>query len=175
MKKLLLLLAIIFTLLTSAKAQFFLGGNISAYKYPKSHGVKYTYVSFSPSVGYQYNRWAFGMSFNYQKVTGIYHSHTYGSADAFTYEPFAQFEIIRKDRVAFITDLTFSYTRCDGERYHFIGITPGIRYNLTKHLMADVYLGVIGYSDDFFYGNKGFICSLSLNTATFSLYYRFTK
>lgn len=175
MKKLLLLFAITFMLLTSAQAQFFLGGSMTAYKYPGDHGVKFTRTSFSPFLGYQHNRWSFGLGFSYIKATGIYHSLTYGRAHALTYEPFVRYDIVQKSRFAFFTDAFFSYTRYDGKNLHYLGFSPGIRYDLSKHLIATVQLGAIGYSDDFFYGYKGLVCSLSLNTALISLYYRFAK
>ena len=175
MKKLLLLFMISFTLLTSVKAQLFVGGSVFIYEAPQNSSLKYTNISVAPVLGYQYQRWSFGLGFYYQKVSGIYHNLTFGSANAFSYEPFVQYDIVKKERWAFFTDLTLSYTRNGDNRYHYFGFSPGVRFNLTKHLMTDIYLGTIGYSDDYFYGYKGFICSISLNTAQISLYYKLAK
>ena len=174
MRQIVLPILLLFALSTSAYAQFFLGGSFDSYHYP-SGVVEFKYRSFSPSLGFQYERWSVGVDVSYQKAAGRYHNFTYDETKAFTVQPFVRYNIIEKNRFAFFTDAFFSYTRYKLANHHFFGLSPGIQYDLTQRWRVEVDFGTIGYCDSFFYGYEGLICSFNACATAIFLYYRFTK
>lgn len=171
MKRILIIIAASICLCLSANAQVFFGGKITKYK---SGNIKY--YSFSPSIGYQYNRLAFGFGFGHQKASYLFNGvYTTDRDSAFDLFPFMRYHIYDKDKLAFFLEAAFVYSIHKREHYHAIYCSPGLLYRFTPHCAATATLGLIGYSDSYWYGFKDFKCSFGLSTTTLSFYYYFGK
>ena len=177
MKRILIIIASAVCLCLNAKAQVFLGGEMSKYNLNNTEIRKY--YSFIPSIGYQYNRLAFGMDFSYRKINSNYNNKD----KAIELYPFVRYYYFKKNNLSLFIEAVFSYSihKTDFntfsynhiERYHAFSFVPGIQYNLTPHLTAVAFLGTIGYSDSYWYGFKDFGCSFGLGATSLSFYYYF--
>lgn len=175
MKRLLITIATIFCFYVNAEAQMFIGGQLSRYNLNGTDNQRY--VSLNPIIGYQYNKLAFGLGFAYSKV-----NTTYSIKDkAVEFFPFVRYYYYNKNKLSLFIEADFNYSihKTDFDNYsyhkrqgyHALYACPGIQYVLSPRCIAVAYIGLIGYSDSYWYGYKDFFCSLGLNTTSLSFYY----
>lgn len=179
MKRILIIIIMAVCLCSNADAQVFFGGELSKYKLNTAGNRNYR--SITPSIGYQYHKLAFGMVFSYRKV---YASHSIKDKAVELY-PFIRYYYFKQNNLSLYIEANFAYsihkTDYDNysyhndERYRAVYLCPGIQYHLSPRCAAVATLGLIGYSDSYWYGFKDFGCSFGLGASTLSFYYYFSK
>lgn len=177
MKQFLIIFATTICLCLNAKAQLFFGGELS--RYNLNGTTNQTYRSIVPCLGYQYKKLAFGMDFAYRKV-----NTTYSIRDkAYEFYPFVRYHFLNINKLSLFIEADVAYsihkTELDNysyhkdQRYHAIYCSPGIQYQLSPQCAVVAFLGLIGYSDSYWYGFKDFQCSFGLGATSLSFYYYF--
>lgn len=144
MKKLLLLVAVMFATL-SASAQFYYGGALGV---TRNATDNITTVTIAPEVGYSYNdKWSFGgvLDYDYTYAKGIY-------TNVFEISPYARYKCasVAADKLKFFVDcgVGFGVQKTKGWDtgfvYH-IGFKPGVSYSFNDHYSVVAHLGNLGW------------------------------
>ena len=182
MKKIFLSVAVAAMSLT-ASAQVYVGGEVGAWR---NSDANTTTVSIQPEVGYKLSeKWDLGI--------GIGYAHAYNkgvAVNAFQVDPYARWNYVKFGPVGLFLDMGFGINTYktkikDGESSDAntawcVGVAPGVRVNLTKHIDFIAHIGFLGYRDsnDTYtltkpYGQDGFGFFLSGNDLTFGINYNF--
>lgn len=175
MKRILIIIATAICFCINSEAQMFIGGQLSRYNLNGNDNQKYRMIL--PCIGYQHNKLAFGLDFGYGKV-----NTTYSIRDkAIEFYPFLRYYYYKKNNLSLFIEADFAYsihkTDFDNysyhkdQRYHAVYCSPGIQYSFSPRCVAVAFIGLIGYSDSYWYGFKDFQCSFGLSTTSLSFYY----
>jgi hypothetical protein len=177
MKRILIIIAAIICLCLNANAQMFFGGKMAKYS-PRGTDSQ-TYISFAPTIGYQYHKLALGMDFSYQKYYASYDK----KECAIELFPFIRYYFFNKNKLSLFIEADYAYSihKIDldnysyhkNERYHAVYCSPGIQYQLSPQCAVVAFIGLIGYSDSYWYGFKDFGCTFGLSATSLSFYYYF--
>ena len=168
MKKLALVLAIVFAGFMSANAQVWVGLNDITAKVEKSH----TAFSFAPEIGYNINnQWtvALGVNYGYDKtdivgsVASVYNN--------LTLQPYLRYVggTIGK-KFSLFADLCGDFGLLDNKGAYAVTIQPGIAWAATDKFTAAFRFCKIGY-DHHIYGTDGFLLKGALACPSFGIYY----
>lgn len=166
MKKLVLVLAIVFAGLTSANAQVWIGGGVGAQAEKGAFAIE-----LAPEVGYVINnQWqlALGADYTFMNVSG------FGSYNELYLEPYVRYVggTIGKKFSLFV-DLCGDFGVVNGTGYAVM-LRPGIAWQATEKFTAAFRFGFAGYDHDFKgSGNNGFVMNCDLAAPQIRLYYNF--
>lgn len=169
MKKLVLVLAIVFAGLTSANAQVWIGGGVGA---QIQKGL--TAIEIAPEIGYVINnQWQIALGADYAFASA------YGTANLLYLEPYVRYVggTIGKKFSLFV-DLTGDFNLLDAGKGYGIFLRPGIAWQATDKFTAAFRLGYLGYDHGFnpggsFNSNNGFVMNCDLAAPQIRLYYNF--
>ncbi len=181
MKKILLTVAVAAMALT-ASAQVYVGGEIGAWR---NTDANKTTFAIQPEVGYQLSdKWDLGI--------GIGYAHAYQNkiaVNSFEVDPYARWSFVKFGPVSLFLDMGFGINTYkakvkdgpsgDSNTAWRVGVAPGLRVNLTKHIDFIAHMGFLGYrdADDSYvespYGENGFGFNVSGNDLTFGINYNF--
>ena len=158
-----------------AAAQWYVGGSLG-YHSESSTDL----LHFSPEAGYSFNpHWTVGLSTSLQNLT--YQVRVLDPNDANHYitekrsnfycflNPYVRYTFLRMDRLSFFADAAASFDANHGFSVYYLGLRPGMSYQLTDHFTAVAHLGFIGSDHQTFKAEAG------LDNLEFSLYYLFGK
>lgn len=163
MKKLVLVLAIVFAGVLSANAQVWIGGGVGAEIEKNS-----TMFEIAPEIGYCINnQWqiALGADYAFAKAGG--------TANFLYLEPYVRYvggTIGQK--FSLFLDLTGDFALLDAPSSYGVFLRPGIAWQATEKFTAAFRLGYAGY-DHNFYGVDGFNLNCDLAAPQIRLYYNF--
>lgn len=179
MKKFLFtLVAAVITL--TASAQVYVGGEVNFWR---NWNDNHTTFGLVPEIGYNLSdNWAIGTkigyAYNYQdgtKVNGV------------EVAPYARYTFAKFDAVSLFVDGGFGFMTykvspkhgksSDSQNGWEIGLTPGVKVDLTSKLSFVAHVGFFGYRDaddsNCAWGEDGFGLDLDGNNLNFGLYYNF--
>lgn len=163
MKKLVLVLAIVFAGVMTANAQVWIGGGLNA-QIEKG----YTAFEIAPEVGYCINnQWQVALGADYALVSAG------GTANALYLEPYVRYvggTIGHK--FSLFVDLTGDFALLDAPSAYGVFLRPGIAWQATDKFTAAFRLGFLGY-DHHFYGADGFLMNMDLSAPSIRIYYNF--
>jgi len=139
-------LLILVCVITSANAQVYIGGSVSAWV-DENKKDETTTLEFLPEVGFLINdRWSLGTVLGYtqKEVDG---TKTY---ETFEFAPYARFSYYRFDLVRLFVDAGFSlYSSKSGkaerETTYGIGLKPGVALDLSDRISLIAKFGFLGY------------------------------
>lgn len=175
MKKFLLLLAVAMISI-AANAQVYVGGEVGLWR---NSDANRTTFGIQPEVGYNLSdKWALGISVGFQH---LYQDGT--SYNGMSVDPYARWSFVKFGPVSLFLDMGFgvaSYKSNDWDDSRTgwrIGVQPGVRVSLAKHIDFVAHAGFFGYreADDNFspYGEQGFGFLVSGNDLSFGINYNF--
>ena len=158
-----------------AAAQWYVGGSLG-YHSESSTDL----LHFSPEAGYSFNpRWTVGLGASLQNLTHQVIILDPNDANLHIAEkrsyfycflnPYVRFTFLRMDRLSFFADAAASFDANHGFSVYYLGLRPGMSYQLTDHFTAVAHIGFIGSYHQTFKAEAG------LNNLEFSLYYQFKK
>jgi len=168
-----------------AKAQFWIGGQISNVKskstYIDSDHVKTRSFKFLPEAGYVINdKWdvavRMGVDYSYAKFS----SESKKRRSAFVFEPYVRYKFYETGRLGFFIDGGVSVENGDffyQGNYHKsdtmfgFGVRPGVKYDATDHLTFVASFGGLGLNHIDKETNVGF--NVNSDALTFGAYYAF--
>ena len=164
MKKLVLVLAIVFAGIMSANAQVWVGGGLGA-------NIQKNFTSFeiAPEIGYTINPQftvALGADYSFVSIKNV------GSVNELYLEPYLRYVggTIGKKFSLFV-DLCGDFGLIDGTGYAVV-LRPGIAWQATERFTAAFRFGYAGYDHDFMgSGNNGFVMNCDLAAPQIRLYY----
>ena len=165
MKKLVLVLAIVFAGIMSANAQVWVGGGLGT---SIQKGV--TTVQLAPEVGYAFNsQWQVALGVDYSMATGG------GATVNMLYlQPYVRYvggTIGHK--FSLFVDLTGDFSLLDAPKGHYaVMLQPGIAWQATEKFTAAFRFAKIGY-DHGIYGTDGFLLQGALACPRIGIYYNF--
>lgn len=163
MKKLVLVLAIVFAGVMSANAQVWIGGGANA---QIQKGL--TAIEIAPEVGYVINnQWQIALGADFATVNAG------GSTNALVLEPYVRYvggTIGHK--FSLFVDLTGDLTLLDAPQAYGVFLRPGIAWQATDKFTAAFRLGYLGY-DHGIYGADGFLMNMDLSAPSIRIYYNF--
>ncbi|MBP5796858.1 MAG: hypothetical protein J6W26_01090 [Bacteroidales bacterium] len=165
MKKLVLVLAIVFAGIMSANAQVWVGGGLSA-----SVQKGLTAIELAPEVGYCINdQWQVALGIDYGMATGGGYT-----TNVLYLEPYVRYVggTIGKKFSLFV-DLTGDLSLLDAPKDAYaVMLQPGIAWQATDKFTAAFRFAKIGY-DHNIYGTDGFLLQGVLATSRIGIYYNF--
>ncbi len=152
-----------------AAAQWYVGGSLG---YTTENTV--SLLHFSPEAGYSFHpRWTVGIStslINVSKDVTTAESQTERKSVFYWYlNPYVRFNFFQMDRLSLFADATGNFDANHGFDVIYIGLRPGISYQLTDCFTAVAHIGFIGSY------NHELRAEVGLNNLEFSLYYLFGK
>lgn len=165
MKKLVLVLAIVFAGIMSANAQVWVGGGLGT-----SIQKGMTTVQLAPEVGYAFNsQWQVALGVDYSMATGG------GATVNMLYlQPYVRYvggTIGHK--FSLFVDLTGDFSLLDAPKGHYaVMLQPGIAWQATEKFTAAFRFAKIGY-DHGIYGTDGFLLQGALACPRIGIYYNF--
>lgn len=168
MKKLALVLAIVFAGFMSANAQVWVGLNDITAKVEKGH----TAFSFAPEIGYNINnQWtvALGVNYGYDKTDIV--GSVASVQNSLTLQPYLRYVggTIGK-KFSLFADLCGDFGLLDDKGAYAVTIQPGIAWAATDKFTAAFRFCKIGY-DHHIYGTDGFLLKGALACPSFGIYY----
>ena len=166
MKKLVLVLAIVFAGALSANAQLWIGGGLGAQ-------VEKNYMAFNvaPEIGYAINdQWqlALGSNFSFDKIKGID-----GAGTELFLQPYVRYvggTIGHK--FSLFVDLCGDFGLLDAAKAYAVTLQPGIAWQATDDFTAAFRFAKVGY-DHNIYGVDGFLLRGALVAPEIRIYYNF--
>lgn len=176
MKKFLLLMIVAVSSL-AANAQYYVGGEVGAWRNSDDNHTTFT---LAPEFGVGLSdKWAVGLAFGY--------NHDYKSGvkvNSVSVDPYARWSYAKFGPVSLFLDMGFGVAASkvkdadDSDVSWRVGVAPGVNVTLTKQLSFVAHVGYLGYrgADDGVaspYGERGFGFNLSGNDLSFGLYYNF--
>ena len=170
MKKILMLLFVVMATL-GAKAQVYLGGEISLWH---NDDADVTTLTLSPEVGYNLNnKWAVGgnLRFLHQEEDNV-------STNGFALAPYVRYSYYENKVVRLFIDGGLGFSTYKVEDFDNIngfefGFRPGIAIKLNNHFSLLAKCGFLGYRDDYMYGADGYGFSFSSEDLSFGFHYEF--
>ena len=165
MKKLVLVLAIVFAGVMTSNAQVWVGCNNIGVQIEKNH----TAFSFAPEIGYAINgQWqvALGVDYMYDK------NDVWNTKDnVLSLQPYVRYVggTIGK-KFSLFADLCGDFGLLDHQGLYAVTIQPGIAWNPTEKFTAAFRFCKIGY-DHNFYGVDGFLLQGALACPRIGIYY----
>ncbi|MBQ3709383.1 MAG: hypothetical protein II887_01630 [Bacteroidales bacterium] len=171
MKKLVLVLAIVFAGVMSANAQVWVGLNNIGAQIEKNH----TAFSVAPEVGYTINKqWtiALGVGYNYdQTKMDILGVETKVTNNTLFLQPYVRYVggTIGK-KFSLFADLCGDFGLLDANGAYAVTLQPGIAWNPTEKFTAAFRFCKIGY-DHNIYGTDGFLLEGALACPRIGIYY----
>ena len=170
MKKILMLLFVVMATL-GAKAQVYLGGEISLWH---NDDADVTTFTLSPEVGYNLNnKWAVGgnLRFLHQEEDNV-------STNGFALAPYVRYSYYENKVVRLFIDgglgfSTYKVEDFDNINGFVFGFRPGIAIKLNNHFSLLAKCGFLGYRDDYMYGADGYGFSFSSEDLSFGFHYEF--
>ena len=167
MKKLALVLAIVFAGIMSANAQVWVGLNNIGVQIEKNH----TAFGLAPEIGYNINNhWtvALGIGYDYDQTNVL---GTKVTTNAMTLQPYLRYVggTIGKKFFLF-ADLCGDFGLLDAKGAYAVTIQPGIAWAATEKFTAAFRFAKIGY-DHNFYGTDGFLLQGALACPRIGIYY----
>ena len=179
MKKLFLFIAFAVVCLT-AGAQMYVGGKAGFWR-EWQKGANTTDLSIHPDIGYNLNeKWSVGLYFGYD--------YTYKDGNkynGFDIEPYARYTYAKFGPVGLFVEGAFGYytykkktngVTGDAQNAWYVGLTPGLKVDLTERLTFFSYIGFLGYTDadeDAVFGRNGFDFNVDGNNLQFGILYNF--
>lgn len=167
MKKLALVLAIVFAGIMSANAQVWVGVNNISAQVEKSHMA----FSFAPEIGYNINnQWTLALGVNYgydqRDVVGVTTTQNH-----LFLQPYLRYVggTIGK-KFSLFADLCGDFGLLDDKGAYAVTIQPGIAWAATDKFTAAFRFCKIGY-DHNIYGTDGFLLKGALACPSFGIYY----
>lgn len=173
MKKLVLVLAIVFAGMMTANAQVWIGGGLGA-DIQKNH----TGITLSPEVGYMIPDSPFtialGAGYTYNNVKGV------GSTNTLTLQPYFRYvPCTIANKFSLFLDLTGDFGLIDAPKGAYaVLLQPGIAWMATEKWTAAFRFGRIGYSHNFIKDANevpidGFLTGFDLAAPSIRIYYNF--
>lgn len=172
MKKLVLVLAIVFAGVMSANAQVWIGGGLGA-----QVEKNYTGISVSPEVGYMIPNTPFtvalGAIYNYSDVKNFGSTNTLSLQPYFRYVP-----CTIGGKFSLFLDLCGDFGLLDSKGTYAVTLQPGIAWMATDKWTAAFRFGKIGYSHNFYLDADklpidGFLMGCDLAAPSIRIYYNF--
>ena len=167
MKKLALVLAIVFAGIMSANAQVWVGVNNISAQVEKSHMA----FSFAPEIGYNINnQWTLALGVNYgydqRDVVGVTTTQNH-----LFLQPYLRYVggTIGK-KFSLFADLCGDFGLLDDKGAYAVTIQPGIAWAATDKFTAAFRFCKIGY-DHHIYGTDGFLLKGALACPSIGIYY----
>ena len=163
MKKLVLVLAIVFAGVMSANAQVWVGGGLGAQV--QNH---YMQFSIAPEVGYCINdQWqvALGADYRYAKTEGM------DAGNMLFLQPYVRYVggTIGK-KFSLFADLCYDIALLDAAKAYAVTIQPGVAWQATEKFTAAFRFAKIGY-DHGIYATDGFLLQGALACPRIGIYY----
>ena len=171
MKKLVLLLAIVFAGVMSANAQVWVGLNNIGAQVEKNH----TAFSIAPEIGYNFNsQWTLAIGANYgfdQTSVDVLGNVTKFTTNTLYLEPYLRYTggTIGKKFFLF-ADLCGDFGLLDAKGAYAVTLQPGIAWAATDKFTAAFRFAKIGY-DHNIYGTDGFLLQGALACPRIGIYY----
>ena len=158
-----------------AAAQWYVGGSLGYQDEPLQ-----SLLHFSPEAGYSFNpHWTVGLGISLEnwtvqvKIIDPNDANHYTAEDKSVFRcnlnPYVRYTFFRTDRLSLFADAAASFDANHDFHVNYLGLRPGLSYQLTDHFTAVAHLGFIGSE------NQNFKAEVSLNNLGFSLYYLFGK
>lgn len=148
MKRILLIISVLF-MVTTIKAQFYVGGSVGL-GFVKQHGDE-TKTTFKiiPEVGYNINdNWAVGLAFGFKKGScligkGYYNQNA--KSKAIGIQPYVRYIPFHISIIDIFVDGCFTYEKIidEGENIN-IGLRPGLSIKPIKNLSIVTHIGFLG-------------------------------
>lgn len=159
MKKILLVVVVLFTALAAQAQEMYLGGGISLWR---NTDIDKTSFSITPDFGYNLNsKWAIGgeLALAFNGWDGDYEAKT----TSFALAPYARYSFYENKIVRLFLDMGFGFSVVSPKHHDNIsgfeiGIKPGLAVKLNHRLSFVTKLGFAGYRDDYYKNmhNDGF-------------------
>ena len=167
MKKLVLVLAIVFAGVMTSNAQVWVGLNNIGAQIEKNH----TGFSFAPEIGYNINnQWTVALGVNYAYDKNTYAGMAVTGNDLWL-QPYVRYvggTIGHK--FSLFADLCGDFGLLDQNGNYAVTLQPGIAWAATEKFTAAFRLCKIGY-DHFIYGTDGFMLQGALACPRIGIYY----
>ena len=179
MKKLFLLVALIFATFT-ASAQFYYGGALG---FSRNATDNVTTVTIAPEVGYSFNeKWSLGGVLDYE-----YNFNKGVKLNIFEISPYLRYTYARvaDDKLKFFLDGGIGFgvqkvSKGDAGFVYHIGFKPGVSYSFNEHWSVVAHLGNLGWegatdkaSQEYARKNKFTWNIFNWNDLTLGFYYSF--
>ena len=166
MKKLVLVLAIVFAGVMSANAQMWIGGGLGA-----NIDKGYTYINLAPELGYVINdQWqaALGVDYSMTKYEGV------DAANVLYLQPYVRYvggTIGHK--FSLFADLTGDFGVVGAKNCYAVMLQPGIAWNPTEKFTVAFRFARVGYDHGIYPGGEGFQLYGALAANRLGIYYNF--
>ena len=148
MKKIVVLIFVVMAAL-SAKAQFYVGGNVALWHNDDADNTSFL---IEPEFGYNFSeRWAVGATLGFAHNS----KETVGFKNAFSFVPYVRYSYYENKVVRLFLDggIGISSVKYDdnSEGGFELGIKPGLAIKLNNHFSLVAKCGFLGYRDDYEY------------------------
>jgi maltoporin len=171
MKKI-VLVALVALASMSAKAQVYMGGELSIWH---NKDAKSTEFALAPEIGYNFSeKWAVGGNLIYE------HSKEHDvKKNGFAIAPYVRFSYYENELVRLFVDggAGFSTEKVKDagkrENGYEVGLKPGIAIKLNEHFSLVAKCGFLGYRNDYIIGQNGGGLSLTSEDLSFGFHYEF--
>lgn len=164
MKKTLLVILVFFAAMT-AKAQWYVGGRISAGFDESSNSL-----GFSPDFGYTFENVPIGIGlatsldfYQFKPADNRF------ALESLSLSPYVRYYFCEVKPISFFVDLV-SDICVYGDDGFDVGLAPGVSFNITEHWSAEFSYGWIGYEQ---FDEKRFLVEMDASTTKLSFYYNF--
>ena len=175
MKKIILSLFIVFSVVAVNAQNFYVSGSFSWWHDGDQDLTTFQLV---PDFGYNFNdKWSLGVELGYG------HYRDAGKANAFAISPYTRFTFFQKNIIRLFVEggIGFSTYKVkdagDATNGFMIGVKPGIYVDLTDHFSLVAKYGFLGYTDDYAMIGNGMQSIGGMNfdpsTLQFGLHYEF--
>lgn len=169
------MLALVLVVTLAAKAQVYVGGNVSLWHAEDDHTTSFV---LAPEVGYEFNeQWAVGaqLLFNHSKHKLAEHKV---KTNGFAFAPYARFSFFENKVIRCFIDggigvSTYKVKDGDSESGFEIGLKPGIAIKLTDHFSLITKYGFLGYRDEYLLGENGYGFAFSSEDLSIGFHYTF--
>ena len=173
MKKLALVLAIVFAGVMTSNAQVWVGLNNIGAQVEKNH----TAFSFAPEIGYGINnQWTIALGANYefdQRTMDVLGVETKVTGNRLFLQPYLRYTGGTIGHKFFLfADLCGDFGLLDAQGAYAVTLQPGIAWAATEKFTAAFRFCKIGY-DHNIYGTDGFLLQGVLATSRIGIYYNF--
>lgn len=168
-----LMMAVIAMAGVAANAQVWVGGAVG-YDHVKQNGVKDSYITVSPEVGYNLdNDWAIALDLNYGLRTGDQKTR-----NSLSLTPYMRYTFFRSGIASLFVDGGFNVgtVKVDGQDSQTtwgVGFRPGLAVALSSKLSLVTKVGYLGYQKNDLDNSDRFGFGVNNENLTFGLYYNF--
>ena len=170
MKKIVVLIFVVMAAL-SAKAQFYVGGNVALWHNDDADNTSFL---IEPEFGYNFSeRWAVGATLGFAHNS----KETVGFKNAFSFAPYVRYSYYENKVVRLFLDGGIGISSVkygdNSEGGFELGIKPGLAIKLNNHFSLVAKCGFLGYRDDYAYGSAGYGFSFGSEDLSFGFHYEF--